>query len=198
MHMSDAVSFGELITRVRAGDAGAAAEVIRHYEPALRRAVRLRLRRDPRLCRLLDSVDICQSVMASFFVRAALGQYDLSTPAHLVKLLATIARNKVINQARKQRAACRDAGSIASPEEGADVPAPGAGPAQVAEARELLAETLRRLTEEERRLLELREEGMEWGQIAAALGARPDAVRMQLARGIARVTKELGLENDDE
>jgi RNA polymerase sigma factor (sigma-70 family) len=196
--MSDAASFGDLIFRVRAGDAGAAAEVVRHYEPALRRAVRLRLRRDPRLCRLLDTVDVCQSVMASFFVRAALGQYDLSTPEHLVKLLATIARNKVISQSRKQRAACRDPGPVATPDEGHDVPEPAPGPAQVAEARELLAEALRRLTAEERRLLELREQGQEWAQIAAAVGGTADALRVQLARGVARVTKELGLEDHDE
>ena len=36
--------------------------------------------RDVRLRRVLDSTDICQSVLASFFVRAALGQYDLDTP----------------------------------------------------------------------------------------------------------------------
>ena len=105
--MTDAASFGDLIGRVRAGDAHAAAEVVQRYEPTLRRAVRLRLRRDPRLCRLLDAVDVCQSVLASFFVRAGLGQYDLSTPEHLVKLLATIARNKIINQGKKQRAARR-------------------------------------------------------------------------------------------
>jgi RNA polymerase sigma factor (sigma-70 family) len=196
--MSDAASFGDLIARVRAGDARAAAEVVQHYEPALRRAVRLRLRRDPRLCRLLDSVDVCQSVMASFFVRAALGQYDLSTPEHLVKLLATIARNKVINQAKKQRAARHDPGPTATDDEGRNAPAPGPGPAQVVEARELLAEALRRLSLEERRLLELREQGQEWGQIAAALGGSPDALRMQLGRGVARVTKELGLEDHHE
>jgi RNA polymerase sigma-70 factor (ECF subfamily) len=196
--MSDLASFGELISRVRAGDAGAAADVVQRYEPALRRAVRLRLRRDPRLCRLLDSVDVCQSVMATFFVRAALGQYDLSTPEHLVKLLATIARNKVINQARKQRAACRDPGMEVSSEQCHDTPAPGPGPAQVAEARELLAEALRRLTAEERRLLELREQGQEWAQVAATVGGTSDALRMQLARGVARVTEELGLEDHDE
>src|SRR5262245_20665966 len=111
--MSDVASFAELIGRVRAGDAQAASEVVRRYEPTLRRAVRLRLRRDPRLCRMLDSVDVCQSVLASFFVRAALGQYDLSTPDHLLKLLATIARNKVINQGKKQRAARNDPGPAA-------------------------------------------------------------------------------------
>jgi RNA polymerase sigma-70 factor (ECF subfamily) len=196
--MTDTVSFGELIARVRGGDGGAAAEVMQHYEPALRRAIRLRLRRNPRLCRLLDSVDICQSVMASFFVRAALGQYDLSTPEHLVKLLATIARNKVINQARKQRAACHDPGLVRSPESAHDLPTPSPGPARVVEARELLIEALGRLTAEERYLLELREQGQEWSQIAAAQGGTPDALRVRLSRGVARVTKELGLEDDDE
>ena len=35
-------------------------------------------------------MDICQSVMASFFVRAALGQYQLNTPEQLLNLLAFI------------------------------------------------------------------------------------------------------------
>jgi RNA polymerase sigma-70 factor (ECF subfamily) len=194
--MSDDTSFAELIRRVRSGDAVAAAEVVGRYEPTLRRAVRLRLRRDPRLCRLLDSVDVCQSVMATFFVRAALGQYDLNTPDHLVKLLATIARHKLINQAKKQRAARHDPGAAASPAEAHEVAAPGAGPAREAEARELLAEALRRLSPEERRLLELREEGREWVEVAAVLGGSPDARRMQLARAAARVTQELGLDED--
>jgi RNA polymerase sigma-70 factor (ECF subfamily) len=194
--MSDEVSFADLIGRVRAGDANAAAEVVRRYEPTLRRAVRTRLRRDPRLCRLLDSVDICQSVLASFFVRAGLGQYDLSAPEQLVKLLATIARNKVINQAKKQRAARRAPGHAEVMAGPADVPAPGPCPAGEAEARELLAEALRRLSPQERRLLELREAGQEWAQIAAVLGGTADALRMQLARGAARVTRELGLDED--
>jgi hypothetical protein len=69
-------TFADMIQRVRAGDADAAAELVRWYEPAIRRAVRLHLR-DPRLRRILDSVDICQSVLGNFFVRAALGQFDL-------------------------------------------------------------------------------------------------------------------------
>jgi RNA polymerase sigma factor (sigma-70 family) len=194
--MSEGASFGELIGRVRSGDALAAAEVVRRYEPALRRAVRARLRRDPRLCRLLDSVDVSQSVLASFFVRAALGQYDLTTPEHLLKLLATIARNKVVNQAKRQRAVRRDDGHNEPLAEGRDVPAPGPGPGDQAEARELLAEALRRLSPEERRSLELRDEGRAWAEIAAALGGSPDALRVQLARAVARVSAELGLDED--
>ena len=85
-------SFEGLIARVRAGDEQAAAELVRRYEPAIRRAARVRLV-DTRLNRLLDSMDICQSVMASFFVRTALGQFELETPDQLLKLLATMTRN---------------------------------------------------------------------------------------------------------
>src|SRR6516225_780589 len=95
--------FQALLGRVRAGDADAATELVRRYEPAIRRAARVRLL-DTRLNRLLDSMDICQSVMASFFVRAALGQYELETPAQLLKLLATMTRNKLANQVKSHRA----------------------------------------------------------------------------------------------
>ena len=75
------ISFAEFIRRIRAGDEQAAMDLVVRYEPAIRRAVRVRLR-DPRLRRLVESVDICQSVFASFFVRTSLGQYDLDSPTN--------------------------------------------------------------------------------------------------------------------
>ena len=105
--MPEASDFQDLIRRVRAGDEQAAAELVRSYEPAIRRAVRIRLA-DTRLARAFDSMDICQSVMASFFVRAALGQYELDAPEQLLKLLATMARHKLADQVDKERAECRD------------------------------------------------------------------------------------------
>ena len=109
--MGDLVSenddFQVLLRRVRAGDGQAAAELVRRYEPAIRRAARVRLV-DTRLNRLLDSMDICQSVMASFFVRTALGQYELETPEQLLKLLATMTRNKLANQVKGHGAGRRD------------------------------------------------------------------------------------------
>src|SRR5579885_2113346 len=115
--MSDASDFHDLIRRVRAGDEAAAAELVRRYEPAIRRAVRIRLA-DTRLARAFDSMDVCQSVLASFFVRAALGQYELDAPEQLLKLLATMARHKLADQVDRERAECRDnrrlAGSAAA------------------------------------------------------------------------------------
>ena len=51
-------AFQELIGRVRAGDQDAATELVKTYEPAVRRAVRLRLG-DTRLGRAFDSMDVC-------------------------------------------------------------------------------------------------------------------------------------------
>src|SRR5262245_914953 len=51
--MSDDASFQDLIRRVRGGDDAAAAELVRRYEPAIRRVVRLRLT-DARLRRAFD------------------------------------------------------------------------------------------------------------------------------------------------
>ncbi len=57
---------------------------------------------DPSLYRLLDSMDVCQSVLLSFFVRAAAGQYDLEQPQELLKLLVVMAWNKLV----RRRAGC--------------------------------------------------------------------------------------------
>lgn len=67
--VSNDQAFADLISRVRSGDQLAAAEIVRQYEPEIRREVRVRLH-DPRLRRVLDSMDISQSVLGSFFVAA--------------------------------------------------------------------------------------------------------------------------------
>src|SRR5262249_35457012 len=104
--MSEEIPFPELIRRVRMGDDQAAAELVRRYEPAIRRVARVRLT-DPRLQRLFDSMDVCQSVFGSFFIRTALGEYELETPEQLLHLLAAMTRKKVVDQSRRARAARR-------------------------------------------------------------------------------------------
>src|SRR5438874_1787325 len=68
--------------RRSAGDQPAA-DLVRQYEPTIRRVVRSR-RVDARLGAVLDSMDICQSVLASFFVRTAAGQFEFDSPEDLV------------------------------------------------------------------------------------------------------------------
>jgi RNA polymerase sigma-70 factor (ECF subfamily) len=187
-------SFRELIGRVRRGDGEAAAALVRRYEPHLRRVVRIRLG-DRRLRRHLDPQDVCQSVLASFFVRAALGQYELDTPEQLLRLLAAMARNKVVDQARKRHAECQQTQSIESAGGAVGgLAAPGPSPSQQAAWRELAQKARDSLSGKERRLADLRVQDRPWAEIATELRESPDALRMQLARAVSRVTQLLGLD----
>jgi len=192
--MSDDNLFADLIHRLRAGDARAAEELVREYEPAIRLEVHCRLR-DSRLRRAFDSMDVCQSVLASFFVRAAAGQYDLEQPDQLRKLLVGMARKKLLFQVRKQRAQCRDVRRlepIVRDDGGAVAADPS--PSRQCEAQDLLHSFRQRLTPEERQLAELRAKGREWPDIAAEIGGTPSGRRKQLTRAVDRVARELGLD----
>jgi RNA polymerase sigma factor (sigma-70 family) len=193
--MADVPPFDDLIRRVRAGDQEAANVLVKSYEPFIRRAVRFRLA-DARLGTLLDSMDICQSVLASFFIRAASGQYELQTPGQLLKLLTAMARNKLNSQARKQHAQRRDARRVDSggQDAGQFVDA-RVSPNVEVDARDLLQEVHRRLAPDERRVLELRNQGRDWATIAADLGGGAEALRRKLSRALDRVSKQLGLDD---
>jgi hypothetical protein len=191
--MAEGSPFRDLIARVRAGDEEAARELVRTYEPTIRRTVRLRLA-DPRLRRAFDSMDICQSVFGSFFARAALGQYDLDDPPQLLRLLVNMSRKKLIDHERHERAARRDI----SRTQGAGVmeyelASPQPTPSQEVAANELLQEMRKRLSPEERHLAEQRAAGRDWAGIAAEEGDSPDALRKKLGRAVDRVAGELGL-----
>jgi RNA polymerase sigma factor (sigma-70 family) len=192
--MSEPNTFTEFVRRIRAGDEQAAVELVRQYEPLIRRAVRLRLE-DRRLCRLFDSMDVCQSVLGSFFLRVAAGQYDLERPDQLLRLLVTMAKNKLASAARgqyRQRRDTRRAAGAAEPLE--DVAAAAPSPWRLIAGQELLHSVQERLSAEERQLVELRGEGRAWADVASQLGGTPQARRMQLARALARVARELGME----
>jgi RNA polymerase sigma factor (sigma-70 family) len=193
--MSDQDTFADFMRRIRAGDEQAAVELVRRYEPLIRREVRLQLE-DRRLCRLFDSMDVCQSVLASFFVRTAAGQYDLDQSAQLLKLLVTMTRNKLASAARRQHRQRRDQRRAArgGGDELEQVAATGPSPSELVAGEELLHRFRQGLSAEERQLADLRVQGLSWADIAAQLGGRPQARRMQLARAIERVAQELGLE----
>jgi RNA polymerase sigma-70 factor (ECF subfamily) len=195
--MSGDETFTEFVRRIRAGDEQAAAELVRRYEPLIRREIRLHLE-DRRLCRLFDSMDVCQSVLASFFVRTAAGQYDLERPEQLLKLLVTMARNKLASAARSQHRQRRDNRRAAgSPEDLEQVADEGPSPSDQVAGKELLDRLRQVLSDEERQLADLRAQGLAWGDIADQLGGTAQARRMQLARAVERVAQELGLEAAD-
>jgi RNA polymerase sigma factor (sigma-70 family) len=188
--------FADFLARVRAGDEQAAADLVRRFDSVIRREVRLRLT-DPSVYRLVDDEDICQSVLASFFMRASLGEYDLNDPAQLRQLLLSMARHKLSRASRRQHTQKRGAGRNTSEAvEDLSLAGGAATPSRVVAGRELLEQIRAGLTDEERRVAELRSQGHDWAEIARQLGGTPDGRRMQLTRALDRLSVELGLEDD--
>jgi RNA polymerase sigma-70 factor (ECF subfamily) len=194
--MTDEQQFADFIQRIRTGDEQAAVDLVRRYETTIRIEVRAHLT-DPSLYRLFDSMDICQSVLASFFVRAAAGDYELENPRQLLKLLVGITRNKVAFQARKHRTQRRDnRRQVRDDLQDLDIADRTPPPDRLAEGQNLLREVRDRLNDEERKVADLRGIGKSWPEIAEELGGTAEARRKQLTRALDRVAEELGLEEE--
>ena len=184
----------DLLQQIERGEQSAAEELVRRYFPEIRRAVRVRLT-DPRLRRVLDSVDVCQSVFANFFVRVSMGEYDLNHPGDLAALLIAMARNKLLDHVRRLQSQKRDQRRMTADGDQAlaGVADSADDPAEIAANKDLLAEVRQQMTADELQLADLRGAGMEWPEIAAQLGASPDALRKKFTRAIDRIAKQLGL-----
>ena len=148
---------------------------------------------DPRLRRVLDSGDVCQSVLASFFVRAAAGQYELENAHDLLKLLVSMARKKSAEAARRQYQQRRDVrrheglGELEHPDRQVD------SPSQLAACAEIVQRVNEILTSEEQQIVHMRREGSSWKEIADAVGGTADGRRVQMARVADRICDTLGL-----
>jgi RNA polymerase sigma-70 factor (ECF subfamily) len=191
--MSHDQTFAELISRFRAGDQNAAAELVRTYEPQVRRLIRVRLS-DPQLVRILDSADIFQSVFAVFFVKIVEGWYDPKEPAEFIRLLTAMAYNKIVDHARK---ASRRRTVDMEMQVWDDLASSEDSPSSIVAMQELLQKVRRLLTAEERHLAEQRAEGRSWPEIAAECGGKPDALRKKVQKALARVRRQLGLQGQN-
>ena len=181
------------VARLRTGDQAALEELVARYTPVIKLEARMRLR-SPHLRAVLDSMDVCQSVLKSFFLRAAAGQFDIDRPEDLRKLLVQMACNKSLEAARREYAQKRDARrSVGLGDEAHQVPG-WDDPVEEVEWQELLMRGRQMLSPDERRLAEARAAGQTWEEIAAAVGGSPDGLRMQFSRAQARVAEALGLE----
>lgn len=192
--MNDERPFAELLERVRRGESQAADELVRKYESAIRVAVRTRLS-DPALRRQFDSIDVCQSVLASFFVRASAGQYDLADPRQLVALLTRMAQNKLAMRARDQYRQRRD---VRRDNEDIDVtaqvPDTAPGPHQRAVDRELVSRAYDLMDADVRQIADYRARGENWKGIAAQMGGTADARRKQFVRAMDNIAQALEIE----
>jgi RNA polymerase sigma factor (sigma-70 family) len=193
--MAESPDFADFLRRIRAGDAAAAIELVERFEPLIRREVRMRIG-DDRLNRAFDSFDVSQSVFANFFRRAASGEYQLDQPDQLVRLLMSMARNRLVSKIRKERRLVRDVRRLAAEPGALDVVADcRPSPSEMVSRKEELELLKSSLTDEEFQIFELRRSGLSWDEVSKQLGGNGQARRMQLSRGLDRLEKRLAVED---
>ncbi len=105
-----------------------------------------------------------------------------------------MARNKLASQARASYVARRELPAAGADEAWSAAPAREPEPGCEAAWKDLLHEVRRRLSADERRLADRRAQQQEWADIAAEVGGSPEALRKRLARGLDRVSHQLGLD----
>jgi DNA-directed RNA polymerase specialized sigma24 family protein len=181
-----------LLSKVRQGDDAAAAEIVRLYEPEVRRFIRFRLS-SPSLRRMIDSLDICQSVLANFFVRITNGEMLPCDSRSLQALLLTMARNRLLDHVRFNRASKRDVRRTAAGMEGLEfVTDPGKSPSNEVIAEELVRAIRAQLAPEDLQLVEARFSGRDWNSLTADFGGTPESLRKRVSRAMDNAAKSLG------
>ena len=181
--------FAALIRRVQGGCPDAKEELYRRYGEAVRRVVSHKLRKQLR--RQLDSVDVAQSVWASFFLGDP-GRYSFPDADSLIAFLVRVATNKIVDQARYQFAQARDVRRERSLEEpgapgGADpvgnvLPDRTHTPSHYAMAGERWQKLTNNLSERHVRILELLLAGHSQTDVAREVGCDPETIRRLLDR----------------
>jgi len=95
----------ELIDRFRGGDSQAAAAIYDRYVERLIALVQRRI--GDRLAARIDPEDVVQSTYRSFFLKAKDGSFAVRESGELWRLLAGVAKHKLLSQVERHRAAKR-------------------------------------------------------------------------------------------
>jgi len=172
-------SFEAAFARACQGSDADLQHLLDEYGAYIQRVVRSRL--DTRLRPKFDSLDFVQMVWASFFAQpGALMRFN-NNPRQLLKYLATMARNKVVDEERRRLSdnnRYRATGEQFLGEHDSEVAERRSDtPSQCAIARERLQLLESTDSEQEREIMKLRMRGLSYIEIAARLGINERTVR---------------------
>jgi RNA polymerase sigma factor (sigma-70 family) len=189
--MSDAqAEFARLMQRVRAGDPRAAQEVFDRYSEPIRRVVRRYLHQ--RLRTQYDSIDILQTVWASFF-QVPPERYTFETPEALIKFLSQMAHNKAVDVFRRRLMAGKHnlnrQVSLNEPTRELDqaLPVRQPTPSQLAIAEEHWERIIRGQPPRVRQVLEMLRVGHTQREVADRFGLHPKTIQRLLEKLLPRV-----------
>jgi RNA polymerase sigma-70 factor (ECF subfamily) len=187
-----------LLLRARDGDRPALEELLARCAPRLLTLVRLRL--GPSLRRRLESSDILQESLLKAY--RGLGSFRGRDGRALLAWLARIAENEI-----RDRADFHGAGRRSAAAEVADSSVLDGLPdrSRSLTSRLLLSQRLSRLAEalealdpaQREAIVGRHLEELTFGELGERMGRSPDACRMLLARGMARLTIAMGVAADE-
>lgn len=189
--------FDDLITGLRKGDSQAAEAFVRRYGEALERVAQSRLPAAVR--RRVGADDVVQSACRTFLRRVREGQFEL-TAGGIWSLLCAITLTKVREQSRfhlrQKRGLAQetpgDSSSAGDSRLDHLAPAdPGPTPAEAAEVADQFQFVLALLDDEERKIVDLKLEGLTNEQVAERLESSERTVRRVLKGLRVRLTREL-------
>lgn len=190
-------AFGQLVVLAQAGDADAMERLLKEYGDAIQREIRFCLM-DQRLRRVVGESDVFQSVIARFAIKLREGQYHFESPSDLIGLLKMMARTHVAHLARFWQARRRDLRKNTGIDaEGVAEPAAHDPTVSSVVARvEMLELALARLSDRGRQILDWRQDGVIWQEVARRLNVpSSEALRKQHERALARVAQEVDPED---
>jgi DNA-directed RNA polymerase specialized sigma24 family protein len=163
-------TFAQLVERAQQGDPAAVEQLLDTYGEAIRREVRFHLL-DQRLRQVVGESDVFQSVALRFVLHLRARDVQFERPEDLVGLLKTMARARVAQLARFWQAQRRDVRKNAgmdNPDVQA-LPTDSLSVSSVIARRELLDRTLARLSARDRQIMQWRQDGLAWPDIAQRL-----------------------------
>ena len=170
------------VERWQAGDEKAASELYYRY---LERLVTVAQRRlSAKLSARVDPEDIVQSVFRSFFVRAQKGKFVFKDDDDIWKLLVQITVHKTLKHVAFHRRAKRDAGAEAGADQDRLVSylSREPSPEEAAIFVDSVEFFLRELRPADRKIIEMRLEGFDQGEIAKRLGVSDRTIRRLMER----------------
>lgn len=199
----------ELINDAKAGDAGAAGELLDRHRDALRRMIDLRL--DRRIRQRVDASDIVQEVMIEANRRLQLYLADPAMPFHL--WLRQMAQDRIIDAHRRhrgsgKRSVDREHGNTAAANldhSTMELAAQLCDPELTPAARATMAELQRRfeaaletMDDHDREIVLMRHfEQLSNQDVARTLGLTEPAASMRYLRAIRKLRKLLSDESDE-
>ena len=175
-----------LLEKLCSGDAQAAEQAFRTYEPYLRKVVRRQL--PPRLRAKFDSVDVVQSIWADMLQGFREAGWRFRDTAHLRAFLVQVTRNRFIDRVRHFQTALKREQPLAATDPSQLPASSQPRPSEYAQADDLWEQMLALCPPAHHELLRLKRQGLGLAEIAARTGLHPDSVRRvlrQLARQLA-------------